>query len=74
MDTSRLITVATALSLLAIGVADAASKQKRQRVRDSAPVSMQQASDSARTPAYARYGCHTDDGYGRFWPCGAGPK
>lgn len=74
MDYAKLTAVATALSLIAIGAADAARKEQRQRVRDSAPTSMSQDGTRASGSTRAGYGCHTDEGYGRWWPCGGGPK
>ncbi len=74
MDYAKLTAIVTALSFLAIGVADAQSKQKRQRARDSAPASMTQDGVRAPTSRNISGSCHTDDGYGRWWPCGAGPK
>jgi hypothetical protein len=77
MTIKTLVTAATALSLLGIGAADAASKHKRHRVivhhpaRLTAPV----APYVTRTPGPPWAGpaeCYTDEGYGRYWPCGAG--
>jgi hypothetical protein len=65
-----------ALSLTCIGTADAATKKKR--VYHAAPA------PAAAVPAYSYYArrpgppwanpneCYTDEGYGRYWPCGAG--
>jgi len=69
-----LIATLAAVSLAGIGTADAAAKKKK--VRYVAP--------AITAPAYPYYArtpgpiwampneCYTDEGYGRYWPCGAG--
>ena len=64
------IIAAVAMALVATTSADAAPRNKSQkpevRAWQSAPV--------AARPSWAGPNeCFTDDGYGRFWPCGAGP-
>ena len=61
-------------SFATLDTADAASKRKRQKVR-AVPVVTMPAKPLARTPGPAWAGpneCFTDEGYGRYWPCGAG--
>jgi len=68
-----MIGAAAVLSLAATTSADAASKRKRHVVR-SAPV-VTTGAPVARTPgpSWANPNdCYTDEGYGRYWPCGAG--
>jgi len=69
------IGVIAALSL-GIGGADAASKKKKVRHAAPAPVmSAPVAPYYARTPGppWANPNeCYTDEGYGRYTPCGAG--
>ena len=64
------------LSLLRVGTADAATKKKRMHHAAPAP-----ATPAPVSPYYARTPgpvwanpneCYTDEGYGRYWPCGAG--
>ena len=73
--TRILIAVIAALSL-GIGGADAASKKKKVRHVTPAP-----AMSAPVSPYYARTPgppwanpneCYTDEGYGRYTPCGAG--
>ena len=66
-----------ALSLTCVGTADAATKKKR--MPEAAPPNPTIAAPAypyyARTPgpAWANPNeCYTDEGYGRYWPCGAG--
>jgi hypothetical protein len=71
-----LIATLAAVSLAGIGTADAAAKKKK--VRHVAPA------PAIAAPAYPYYArtpgpvwampneCYTDEGYGRYWPCGAG--
>lgn len=64
------------LSLASLDAADAASKPKKQKVRP-APIGTLQSAPVARTPGPPWAGpaeCYTDDGYGRYWPCGAGKE
>jgi hypothetical protein len=72
-----IVAAAVALSFAAIAPADAASKRKRQKVRHMAPIAAVPAAPyGSRTPgpvwATSPYDCFTDEGYGRYWPCGAG--
>jgi hypothetical protein len=64
-----------ALCLAGIDTADAASKRKRQKVRSVPVVTMPAKPAIARTPGPIWAGpneCFTDEGYGRYLPCGAG--
>jgi hypothetical protein len=66
--------VVTVLSIAGLDAAEAASKRKKAKVRP-APISVLQAPAVARTPGPVWAGpgeCFTDEGYGRYWPCGAG--
>lgn len=68
------IAVIVASAFASLDTADAASKRKRQKVR-SAPVVTLPAKPVARTPGPSWAGpndCFTDEGYGRYLPCGAG--
>jgi len=62
-------------SVVGLATADAATKKK---VRHPAPAPMMSAPlypNFAHTPGppWASPGeCYTDEGYGRYWPCGAG--
>ena len=71
-----LITAVTALSLVAVNAADAATKRKRQKVRHYAPiVAVPAVPYGMRTPGpvWAQpWECYTDEGYGRYTPCGTG--
>ncbi len=67
------------LSLACIGPADAATKKKKQHV-EPAPIAAPLVA-APEHPAYAGTHrpnwanpneCFTDEGYGRYWPCGAG--
>ena len=78
MTIKILLAAVAALSLAGLNAADAAPRHKhhpkalvRQPARLAAPV----APYSARTPGPPWAGpaeCYTDEGYGRYWPCGAG--
>ena len=72
MRSILIVTLAT--SMLAANPADAASRHKHKRHHASAPVVVRTAPASVlNRPAWASpYECYTDEGYGRFWPCGAG--
>lgn len=76
MNHTKLIAAVTALSFFAVGTADAAAKRKHKKVRPMAPVASAPAIPyGARTPGpvWAQPGeCYTDEGYGRYTPCGAG--
>ena len=73
---TRIIIIAVAVALAATTVADAAARKgARGEVRglQSAPVGARGYA-AVNRPAWAAPGeCFTDDGYGRFWPCSAGP-
>ena len=69
-----MLTVLAVLSLASQDAADAASKRKRQKVRVMLPVL---TTPVARTPGPSWAGpneCWTDDGYGRYLPCGVGKE
>ena len=69
----RILIVTSAVVLLAGTGAEAAAR------KNAKPAGWQTAAVAARTvmsvrPSWAGPNdCFTDDGYGRFWPCGAGP-
>jgi hypothetical protein len=76
----KLLIAVTALSFATIGVADAASHHKRHKRAHhhhhaatyvpAAPYAV-----GGPRPIWAQPGqCFTDEGYGRYWPCGAGPS
>jgi hypothetical protein len=69
-----LIATFAALSLAGIGTADAAPKKKK--TRHAAPAitaPMYPSYAPTRGPIWANPNeCYTDEGYGRYWPCGAG--
>jgi hypothetical protein len=81
LSTSTLLIAAVALSLTA-SVADAAHKPKHKMVRHHAAVVHAVAADpyaayyrpGPRPPWAAPWQCFTDEGYGRFRPCDAGPS
>jgi hypothetical protein len=65
------------LGTMALGAvtADAAPRHKQHwRIHAAAPVAVRAApAPVMNRPAWAGpYECYTDEGYGRFWPCGAG--
>lgn len=69
-----MLIVAAVLSIASLDAAEAASKRKKPKVR-SAPIGVLQAPAVARTPGpvwASPSECFTDEGYGRYWPCGAG--
>jgi hypothetical protein len=69
-----ILAAAVAVSFASLDVADAATKKKKQKVRATAPV-YYVAPVYQRTPGPPWAGpgeCYTDEGYGRYWPCGAG--
>jgi hypothetical protein len=61
------------LSVVGLAPADAATKKK---VRHPAPATVAPLyayPAPTRGPVWAAPGeCYTDEGYGRYWPCGAG--
>ena len=65
-----------ALSLASLDTADAASKRKRQKIRAHPPAAtVPMKSNVTRPPGPSWAGpndCYTDEGYGRYLPCGAG--
>jgi hypothetical protein len=66
------------LSLACAGPADAATKKKRTHHTASAPVMSAPAplypyrAQTPGPPWASPNECYTDEGYGRYWPCGAG--
>jgi hypothetical protein len=64
------------LSLACVGTADAATKKKTRHHAGPAPVAAPPVYGNyagTRGPAWANPNeCFTDEGYGRYWPCGAG--
>jgi hypothetical protein len=75
--TIKFLLAVAALSLAAVGAADAASKHKRHKTiahhpatlhERAAPHAMQPRGPIGSNPN----DCFTDEGYGRYWPCGAG--
>ena len=74
---TRLVLAAVAMALVATTSADAGPRQKSHkpeaRAWQSATVAAR-AYETANRPSWAGPNeCFTDDGYGRFWPCSAGP-
>jgi hypothetical protein len=71
-----MLTAVAALFLAGIGAADAASKHKRHKAIAHHPGLHQPAAPNTaqtRGPIGANPNdCYTDEGYGRYWPCGAG--
>ena len=63
-----------ATAVLAAMPADAAARHKHKRHHAAAPRVVRTApAPVLNRPAWASpYQCYTDEGYGRFWPCGAG--
>jgi len=78
MTIKFLLAAVAALSFAGIGDADAATKHKRHHkvmVHQPAGLAAPVAPYSTRTPGPPWAGpaeCYTDEGYGRYWPCGAG--
>jgi hypothetical protein len=69
-----IVAAAVAVSFVSLDVANAASKKKKQKVRATAPVSYV-APANLLTPGPPWRGpgeCYTDEGYGRYSPCGEG--
>jgi hypothetical protein len=71
-----LIATLAAVSLAGIGTADAAAKKKSTRyVAPARAITAPVYPSYARTPGpvwASPNECFTDEGYGRYWPCGAG--
>jgi len=71
-----LIAALATFSLVGIGTADAAARKKKVRYAASTPaIAAPVYPYRARTPGpiWANPNeCFTDEGYGRYWPCGAG--
>ncbi|MEJ0076180.1 MAG: hypothetical protein WDO17_12150 [Alphaproteobacteria bacterium] len=71
-----LIAILAALSLAVIsGTAAAATKKKVRHAAPAPAISAPGYPYSARTPGpvwASPNECYTDEGYGRYWPCGAG--
>jgi hypothetical protein len=77
MTLTKLIFAVAALSLVAIGAADAAGKPKPHKiVRTDGLVAYLPAPAvaTARPPWAAPWECYTDEGYGRFRSCSAGRR
>jgi hypothetical protein len=76
MTIKFLLAAVAALSLAGIGAAHAASKHKRHKGIAHHPVGFYEPPApiaQPRGPIWAGPGeCYTDEGYGRFWPCGGG--
>jgi hypothetical protein len=77
MNAKFLLAAVAALSLASIGAADAAAKHKRHKQMVHRPASFHEpvapVAAGTRGPIWAGPNeCYTDEGYGRFWPCGAG--
>lgn len=75
MNLIKLIAAVAALSLTAVGVADA--KHKRQKVRHGAIAYHTVAPYGAGTPRppWAQpWECFTDEGYGRYRSCSSGRR
>jgi hypothetical protein len=69
-----LIAVVVTISFVSLDAAEAASKRKLKKPLPAASATMS-AKPVVRTPGptWAMPGeCFTDEGYGRYWPCGAG--
>ena len=67
------VAVLTVLSLAALHPADAA-KRKRAKARHVAPIAaVPAAPQGTPRPVWAQpWECYTDEGYGRYLPCGTG--
>jgi hypothetical protein len=69
----RVFLVMSAIVLVASTGADAAARKTSKAGAWQTAAVAARAVTPAR-PAWANASeCFTDDGYGRFWPCGAGP-
>lgn len=78
MNYRILIAAVTALSFVAVGTADAASKHKRNKARQGAAYAYVPASPygmrTAGPPWAQPWECFTDEGYGRYRSCSAGRR
>jgi hypothetical protein len=76
MKFTWLLAAVAATSLASVSAADAAARHKRHKEVVYPPARAYAAPAfvaQPRRPAWASpYECYTDEGYGRFWPCGAG--
>ena len=77
MDLTKPIVALAALSLVAVSATDAVAKHKRHKVRHAAPPyayvpAAPYAAATPRPPWAQPWECFTDEGYGRYFPCGAG--
>jgi len=77
MTIKFLLAAVAALSLVGIGAADAASKHKRHKAIAHHPTGLYEPATPTATQPRGPIGanpneCFTDEGYGRYWPCGAG--
>jgi hypothetical protein len=78
MNARTLIMAVTAISFAAVGAADAASGKKRKKMRHHGPAVVHVAPSPYALPGprpvwAAPWQCFTDEGYGRYRPCDAGP-
>jgi hypothetical protein len=70
-----LIATLAVLSLAGIGTAEAAAKKKKRHVGPAPAITAPTYPSyvGTRGPLWANPNeCFTDEGYGRYWPCGAG--
>jgi hypothetical protein len=71
-----LLVAVAALSLTSLDTADAAGKRKRQRIHAHPPAATVPMKSTITRPAGPSWAgpndCYTDEGYGRYLPCGAG--
>jgi len=76
MKVTCLLALLTAVSLASISAADAAAKHKRHKATVYQPVGAYAAPVFVARPHGPIWAnpneCYTDEGYGRYWPCGAG--
>jgi len=68
------IIIATVAAFALASPADAGGKRKRHKVRHVAPIAaVPAAAYGTPRPVWAQpWECYTDEGYGRYLPCGAG--
>ena len=77
MDGKMLIGAAAALLLTGVSTADAGARKHKHHKRVYAPVAAYVPASPYAYPGprpvwAAPQQCFTDEGYGRYWPCGAG--